>query len=291
MELTQLQHFVAVASTQNMTHAAETLFISQPAISYSLRKLEKELGVQLFDRTGNSVLLNEQGKLALAYAKDVLEAANRMTAHFQKPENRLTELTVYASTVSAIRYFVPRFLAATSGVHVSTKMLEPEDLAPALLRRACDLVFSNEPIPGRGVHCMPFCRDSLCAYLPQGHPLYDRRAVHLRELRGSQTIHLTDSLAMTQKLFALLKQENVDYAPMFIDDYQVYRSTILLSDKVAFVSTLGIPYYEDVPGRRFVRLMDRTLQMPLYICYLEENTRRLEPFFRWLRENYRTLLR
>lgn len=73
MELLQLRYFVALAHSQHLTKTAEQMVVSPPAISASIGRLEKELGVQLFDRVGRSVKLNRMGKLYLSRIEQALE--------------------------------------------------------------------------------------------------------------------------------------------------------------------------------------------------------------------------
>ncbi len=65
MEWNQLQYFQVMARLQHFTRAAETLLISQPALSRSISRLEEELGVTLFDRQGHTVTLNRYGQVFL----------------------------------------------------------------------------------------------------------------------------------------------------------------------------------------------------------------------------------
>jgi DNA-binding transcriptional LysR family regulator len=69
MELQQLKYFKAVAHFGMIADAAQSLFISAPALSTSISRLEKELGVKLFDRTGNRITLNPQGQIFLKHTK------------------------------------------------------------------------------------------------------------------------------------------------------------------------------------------------------------------------------
>ena len=72
MEINQLKYFKAVAETGKVILAAEQLFVTPSAISASLSSLEKELGVQLFVRKRNQLLLNRQGRILLDYAEHIL---------------------------------------------------------------------------------------------------------------------------------------------------------------------------------------------------------------------------
>jgi len=77
MELQQLEYFKTVAEMQHMTHAAEQLNISQPALSKSISNIEHEIGVPLFDRQGRSISLNRYGKLFLNSVETILREYER----------------------------------------------------------------------------------------------------------------------------------------------------------------------------------------------------------------------
>lgn len=73
MNIAQLQGFVFAAQTDSITQAAKLAYISQPAMTKLIHQLEKELGVQLFDRTGRTIQLNAQGQLFFSYVTTVLD--------------------------------------------------------------------------------------------------------------------------------------------------------------------------------------------------------------------------
>ena len=72
MTFTQLRCFIEVARQLNFARAAETLYISQPAVSRQIHALENELGVRLFDRSGRAAVLNAAGRHALPLAEQML---------------------------------------------------------------------------------------------------------------------------------------------------------------------------------------------------------------------------
>jgi DNA-binding transcriptional LysR family regulator len=83
MELRHLRYFVAIAEERSFTRAAERLWVAQPGLSTQIRRLESELGVQLFDRHTRGVDLTDAGELFLDRARTVLAAADvaRSTGH------------------------------------------------------------------------------------------------------------------------------------------------------------------------------------------------------------------
>ena len=98
MELQQLKYFKAVADIGKISQAAESLFVSAPALSTSISRLEKELGFPLFDRTNNRILLNAQGHIFLKYINQVfasLESAKQELQQSLLPQSpRISLLSV-----------------------------------------------------------------------------------------------------------------------------------------------------------------------------------------------------
>ena len=117
MELIQLKYFKTVASIGKISEAAEALFISPSALSTSISRLEKELGVKLFDRTNNRILLNQQGQTFLKYVNQVfasLEAAKtelRQNALLQGHHVSLTSVlsTQWVDLITAFTQSNPQF--------------------------------------------------------------------------------------------------------------------------------------------------------------------------------------
>ena len=76
MDLNQLHYFITVAETGNITKAAQKLYITQPALSRAIGRLESELDVKLFDRSTNTLILNENGRLFLRYVSAGMDSIN-----------------------------------------------------------------------------------------------------------------------------------------------------------------------------------------------------------------------
>lgn len=80
MDIRTLRYFLAVAAEENMTAAANSLHISQPALSYQISELEKELGKQLFVRSGRKMTLTEEGMFLRARAQEIVELSDRTSS-------------------------------------------------------------------------------------------------------------------------------------------------------------------------------------------------------------------
>ena len=95
MNLTGLKYFVSVASLGSVTEAAKRAFVSESAISKTIKQLEEEIGVRLFDRQGRTIKLNQQGKVFYSYVSDSLNLLNRgINAVRVNSTNKTSEINV-----------------------------------------------------------------------------------------------------------------------------------------------------------------------------------------------------
>ena len=90
MTITQLYYVLAVAEHKNFTLAAEKCFVTQPTLSMQIQKLEKELNIDIFDRTSHPIKITQIGAKIVAQAKTILMEANRMK-HLVNEEKGLLE--------------------------------------------------------------------------------------------------------------------------------------------------------------------------------------------------------
>lgn len=100
MELQQLKYFLLLAESENVTKAAASLHIAQPALSQSIKRLEKELGVQLFQRTGRRLHLNEAGKFFEEKVKPLMQTLDALPRQVQDISG-MVKRTVRVSALSA----------------------------------------------------------------------------------------------------------------------------------------------------------------------------------------------
>ena len=107
MTLAQLKYVVTVAKAGTMTEAAKELFISQPSLTKSIKELEKEMHVRIFDRTNKGIVVSKDGEEFLAYARQVLEQAELLEEKYMNKSARKQEFCVSTQHYSfAVNAFV-----------------------------------------------------------------------------------------------------------------------------------------------------------------------------------------
>lgn len=133
MELRQLRYFVAIAQRRHFTAAAEAIGVAQPALSQQIRLLERELGVQLFDRSGRRISLTPAGEALLVRAERILvEVAN---AHSELAEyaGGVRGRVVVGTLPSLAEHQLPPLVAAFHARHPNLELILREERTARLL--------------------------------------------------------------------------------------------------------------------------------------------------------------
>ncbi len=102
MELLQLKYFMKAAELNNISQAARELNIVQSAVSRSIGRLEEDLGVQLFDRKGKKIVLNENGSLAYKRCQKILNDVDDLYHEFENTKDKTSEIKLKIETASAL---------------------------------------------------------------------------------------------------------------------------------------------------------------------------------------------
>jgi DNA-binding transcriptional LysR family regulator len=195
MELRQLEYFVAVAEEANFTRAAERVHISQSGVSAQVRQLERELGHDLFDRSGRSVRLTGMGTAVLPYARAALEAVDgaRLTV------DQLAGLVhgqvrvgmVSGCALPALAQLLAEFHGRYPGVVIVLAEGGSDQMIDSLLDGRLDLALvGSAGAQAPGIEAEVVVDEALVAAVAQGHPLAARPTLAVRDLRGQPLVCL-----------------------------------------------------------------------------------------------------
>jgi DNA-binding transcriptional LysR family regulator len=203
MELRQLEYFVTVAEEANFTRAAARLHVAQPGVSAQMRRLERELGEDLFDRSGRTVRLTEVGAAVLPYARAALEAvtgARDVVAEF----TGLVRGHVTIGMVSSMATHdvdLPELLAEFHRRHPAVRITLSEAPSATLLdglrAGSLDVAFTGlaaDPPPGVDVQVIT--DEPLVAIVGLDDPLATRETITLTQLARRALICLPRGTAI-----------------------------------------------------------------------------------------------
>lgn len=193
MTLKQLQYFQKVAKTGNYTKAAQLLFISQPALSFSIQELEKELNAPLLKKDGRTVELTKYGEILLGHAErifgEIESAVDSIDCLVNSDRGHIT--LSYISAMSAV--FIPRIVRAfceTPENHsVKFTLLEQptKEAEESVLSGKSDVGFGSRP-ECTSLTSFPVYMEEMALIVPPGHPLASREEVSIKETKDCQFI-------------------------------------------------------------------------------------------------------
>ncbi|MFG1752056.1 LysR family transcriptional regulator [Streptosporangium sandarakinum] len=186
MELRQLEYFVAVAEERSFTRAAERVHISQSGVSAQIRRLERELGAELFDRSARVATLTVAGKAALEHARAALAAAGAAGRAVGEVtglvRGRLTAGMVVGCTVTPLFEALAAFHRAHPGVEISLLEDGSDRLVEGVRTGALDLALAGTAALPEGLETLTVVGERLVAAVPADHALAGRLRTTLAEL-------------------------------------------------------------------------------------------------------------
>lgn len=262
MELLWLKYFQELAHSEHLSKTAEKLHIAQPSLSQTLKRLEAELGVPLFDRTGRRIVLNSYGKIVLKYTEQIFGALDNLHLELQtelQSENRTVALYIRAASM-LLPGLVDQIQKADPQIRlrIFQQDTEKENKEPFLSVTASHICPQND-------HTILLLKEPILAALPKNHPLALRPVLTLQDLEKEDFLSLTPS----SDLAGIIRHycEEAGFRPHIttcVDTPATMRALLQMNLGVAFVpertwkdfasDTVQLRPVTDLPMKRYLLL-------------------------------------
>lgn len=239
MELLQLKYFKTVAEFEKISAAAEALYISAPALSTSISRLEKELGVQLFDRYAKRIALNSQGELFLRHVNqmfDALECGKKEL--LQNAIQQKKHIWIATTTSNLWMDLITEFSQVCPQYTLSCTNLNLDKLSLGFLSaQYAFLLAAEEDIPSASADNMEsilLFEDRPAVMVHPDHPFASRTSVDIQELT-QQTLFLPmQGTAQYERFVKFFVANGVTFPKATSCSYQFYRNLVEEQMGVAF---------------------------------------------------------
>lgn len=189
--ITKLYYFIKVASLGSFTKAAKDLYITQPALSLAIKRLEKDLGILLFEREGNRIVLSPDGEKILPYAEAIY--SNYLSLKSVISMNAETQNIKLGGGMSHIAEIIDEHRDDFSASHVKVILMQYYnyyDLRSALLERKVDIAICAPPITGTDIVSKDLFTEPICVLMNKSHPLADAPILSSRDILNEPLIAL-----------------------------------------------------------------------------------------------------
>ncbi|MFC9293483.1 LysR family transcriptional regulator [Streptomyces sp. NPDC057011] len=193
VDLRDLELLEATAEAGSLTAAAERLYVSQPALSQRLTRLEARLGMRLFDRKGRRLIPNAAGRRLLVAARQILgelESASRDLRDIRDGRDRRVRFAAQCSTTFPWLPPVLRaFRAREPDIEVRIETVPDDAPIPALLADRIDVALITKPdLQMDRVSLTTLFDDEMVAVVPEGHPWASREHLTARDFDGADLV-------------------------------------------------------------------------------------------------------
>lgn len=283
MELEQLKQLIAVAQNGTLQRAAKQLHLSQSALSRSLRRLELDVGQDLFDRTHNSLVLNDAGRVALDHAHAMLAEEQRLYESLDAMARRTRTVRVASVAPAPTWRLSSLILEQQLTTILEPDLVTPEEVESRLLNQACDLAVCTWQPKLPTVRSFALMHEDLYANIPIAHPLHDRSELSFTDLDG-------ESFLLYQQIgfWMDVHRRHMPHTTFVIQpDRTIFLQQISTSDLLTF-TTNAPENTSGHPSRVAIPIIDEDAHVTYYLCMREEAPERMQALFELLERRIAT---
>ena len=173
----RLQVFHAVAKQSSFTKAAETLFMTQPAVTFQIKQLEEHFNTRLFDRTHNRISLTDAGERVYEYAAQIFDLYAKMDNAVRDMTGEISGVLIIGASTTIAEYMLPSLLGDFKkkypDVNVHLKVSNSDGIVHMVENNDIDLGVVEAPVVNKNLVVENCRNDRLVAIVPPQHALAD----------------------------------------------------------------------------------------------------------------------
>ena len=191
MNQKQLQYFLEVYSTKSITKAARNLYISPQGLSKTILSLEKELGVELFERKNNHIIPTSEAARLSIHAKNILEEYHVISEGLYKNDTTFKTISVFCSydvpQLIPARFFY-QFNESFPEIRINMKEFTDEHIIKRLQTHKVELAIVPGPFNPNLFNYELLCSEPFCVVVNKDHPLADREVISFSALNKERLV-------------------------------------------------------------------------------------------------------
>jgi len=205
--------------------------VSQSAASQYVQELEKNLGVQLLDRSTRPLAVTEAGQLYLAFCRDVLRRKEEFDASLEilknEVEGTVRIASIYSVGLNEMVQLEQEFARRQPAAKLEVEYLRPERVYAAVLGDQADLGLISYPESSREITVIPWRREQMVLAASPYHPLAAKSVITPAELNGVDFIGFDEELPIRREVDRFLKEHQIEVNQMFhFDNLQMIKEAV-----------------------------------------------------------------
>ncbi len=260
MRHSQLKAFHYVAKHGGFSRAAEALFLTQPAISEQVRKLEQDHDLLLFQRERKRVTLTSEGEQLYRYTNQYFEIEDQIEDYLSETKAAIDgELRIIADSAHHMTAFLAAFQKKNPKITITVRSGNTEDILEELRSYTAEIGVVGSPTPGRDMDVISLGSTEIVAFAAKDMPLASNPGLSLKQLTKLPLVFREKGSKTRQKLEVEARKQGVTLKPAIVaEGREAVRELVASGAGVGFVSQAE--YVRDDRLRQ-IRLKGINLQM------------------------------
>ena len=292
MDSTKLLYFKAIAEAESLTKAAQSLHVSQPALSKSLSGLEKEMDRPLFNRVGGRLYLNSDGKALLEYANQIDFILGQIEERFTNKKVRSETLSLYS--IGNYFSFIMKNYFQFDTQPMQLKVVPNKEIAEALFSGDADIAIADsrflESNPDTGLVKIPILSEQLLLMIPKSHALAGRKTVSLEELVDYPIMRLNTHYWLEEIAADTGLGLNISWS-VDSETWNYYWTSYGSEVPLSFDSSASFVTHDMLSARQrrcnIAKVEGPGTNRMLYLWYFKKNEERLASFLNCVKMSFR----
>lgn len=267
IDLQQLKQLVTISDCGTLSKAAESLFISQPALSRSMQRMEEDLNVTLFDRLKNKIELNENGKLAVDFARKILTDFNYYMDSIKAFDKSKRNISVGACAPAPMWELIPDLSQQFPDKTVTTAIADNDKLFKGLISGDYHIIITSTQLDSSDYVSVKFKEEHLNICVPYYHKLATKTSgVTFEEMDGISML-LFEQIGSWEKVLKHLPNTRF----IVQTDRNTFNDLIEESLLPVFATNLSAKYFGELPYRVVIPILEEDATDTFYISVLKKN--------------------
>lgn len=249
--LDQLRILRAIAAEGSFKRAADSLYVSQPAVSLQVQNLERQLDVPLFDRGGRRAQLTEAGHLLLSYGERILSLCQETCRAIEDLQNLQGGTLIIGASQTTGTYLLPRmiglFRQRYPDVAVQLHVHSTRRTSWSVANGQVDMAIIGGEVPAElqdSLQIVPYAEDELALILPTSHPLAQVDKIQRDDLYKLQFIALDSQSTIRKVIDQVLTRSGIEMRrlkiEMELNSIEAIKNAVQSGLGAAFVSVTAI---------------------------------------------------
>lgn len=292
MNLNQLKIFYFAVKSGNLSAAAEELFITQPAVTKGIQRLQEYYELKFIDHVGKKLVLTDAGEVLFKIAEKIFDMETHAEESIRDFQQRKRGHIRILSSESFGDYYLPDviipFCKAYPLVRVSMSILPTELVVENTASLKCDIGFISYPVEHEKLVLREILEDELVIITPRQHPLAGRHMLRARDLEGQPLIMHEEQSAPRRAIEDFVQRHGIAIRiPMELSSNRAIKRAVEHGIGIALISRKVAK--EEIEARRLVALSlgDPALKRKFFLVrhrhkYISESLQRLmDMAFKW----------